>query len=399
MANLFKKNVRDLTTDLLTFMGLPYGFGSASLSKMQAMQLSTVYRCVEVKSDAIATPTIILQDKTPGGWVKNSEDDLYNILNVEPCVTYSKTWLMKMLQIKKELEGNGYARIYRDGAGNPTSISLILDPVKIIIDADGILYYVIQKYKPEIIEQSDIIHHMNFSYDGIIGVSTLTHANNVLSLADVTDRHAKGYFTGGGNGAMIIKVEGSLDETKAAQIKADVAAALDATDGAPNSALVMGPRMSAEPWPAVSAREAQMLESRRFNIPEICRFFGVSPVKVFETRDSKYNTVESMQLAFLTDTAGPEFARLENEFNRKLFGPMRRRSRRIMFEISDLLRADLDSTSNYRRKMTEIGTYTADDNREFVGLPRFNKGASNVPMMPVNLQPVNSKNYGENESV
>lgn len=239
---------------------------------------------------------------------------------------------------------------------------------------------------------------MNFSYDGLIGISTLTHANNVLSLADVTDRHAKGYFEGGGNGAMIIKVEGRLTPEKAAALKTEISTALDATEGSPNSAVIMDNRMNAEPWPAITARDAQMLESRRFNIPEICRFFGVSPVKVFETRDSKYNTVESMQLAFLTDTAGPEFLRLENEFNRKLFGPIRRRTRRVMFEMSDLLRADLDATSNYRRKMTEIGSFTADDNREHVGKPKFNLPNSDMGFMPVNLQPINSKNYGQSNA-
>ena len=395
MKNPFNR-FRDLTTDLLTFMGLPYGFGSSSLSKMAAMQLSTVYRCVEVKSNAVALPTIQVQDYINGGWVNNPDDPLWNILNLEPSPIHSKYWLMKMLMVKKELEGNGYARIYRSPSGDPIGLRLILDHVKILIDAAGILYYYVQAKKPYVLEQSDVIHIMNFSYDGLIGVSTLTHANNTLSLSDASERHARGFFEGGGNASMIIKVDGRLNSTEAAQIKADISAALEATtgDGAPNSAVVMDSRMSAEPWPSISPRDAQILDSRRFNIPELCRFFGVSPVKAFETRDSKYNTVESMQLAFLTDTMGPELAMIENEFNRKLFGPIRRRSRRVLFEVSDLLKADLDSTSNYRRKMTEIGGFTADDNREFCGKPKFNSGMSNVPMMPVNIQPVNSKNYG-----
>ena len=385
---------RDLTQDLLIMMGLPYGFGSSSLSKMQAMQLSAVYRCVEVKSDALAYPTRQVQVKTDRGWTSDPELPLWNLLNLEPNPTMTSDLLFKMLIIKTELEGNGYVEIIRGPKFQVERLELIRDYVKILMDDAGILYYVIQSKNPRIIEQSNIIHIKNFTYDGIIGVSTLTHANNTLTASNAVERHAVGFFAGGANMGTVIKVEGRLDEGEAKRIKAEFAAAFNTTDGSPNSAAVIPGSMDIIPI-SVSPKESQMLETRQFNIVEICRFFGVDPTKVFETKDSKYNTVESMQLAWLTDTVAPYFSRIEAELNRKLFLPSQRRSLRIRYDVEDLLRADMNSLSNYRMKMFQVGGYTVNENRERVGTPKFDDPMADVPFVQVNMQPINTKSNGK----
>ncbi len=388
--------LRDLTQDLLIFMGLPYGFGSSSLSKMQAMQLSAVYRCVEVKSDALAYPTRQVQVKTDRGWINDPELPLWNLLNLEPNPTMTSDLLFKMLITKTELEGNGYAEIIRGPAYQPVRLELIRDYVRILLDDNGIIYYVVQGKNPRIIEQSNMIHIKNFTYDGIIGTSTLTHANNTLNAANATEKHALGFFAGGANFGTIIKVQGRLDKPEADRIKAEFAAAFNTTDGSPNSAAIIPGSMDIIPI-SVSPKDSQMLETRQFNVVEICRFFGVDPTKVFETKDSKYNTVESMQLAWLTDTVAPYFSRIEAELNRKLFKPSQRKTLRVRYDVEDLLRADMNSLSNYRMKMFQVGGYTVNENRERVGTPTFDDPMANVPFVQVNMQPINTKNTKSNE--
>ena len=50
----------------------------------------------------------------------------------------------------------------------------------------------------------------------------------------------------------------------------------------------------------VNPSDAQLLETREFNVIDICRFFGVSPVKAFDLSKSSYSTVEATNLSFLT---------------------------------------------------------------------------------------------------
>lgn len=388
---------RDLTTDLLVTLGLPYGFGSTSLSKMQAMQLSAVYRCVDYLSDAIATPTIEVQYRVGAkGWISDRDDPLWNLLNLEPNNTSSAPTMRKLAMSKVLLEGNAYIEIDRDPFGQAMSLTLVIDPVRIMQDATGIIYYMIQAKQPRIREQSDIIHLMNFTYDGLIGVSTLTHATNTLTTYDAGEKFAKGYFHGGGTGSVIVNVDSRMDKKKAQELKQQFMEAQDPTDGSPNSIVVLGRDMTAQQFPAIPPRDAQMLESRQFEIVDICRFFGVDPVKVYETKDSKYNTVESMQLATLTDTIGPHFTKQEAEFNRKLFLPSQRTTRRVRFDEEELLRADLDSRANYRMKQFQVGTFTIDDNREAAGKPPFETELSKTSWVQVNMQPYNKAKDGKN---
>jgi len=104
-----------------------------------------------------------------------------------------------------------------------------------------------------------------------------------------------------------------------------------------------------------------------------------------------------MQLAWLTDTVAPYFSRIEAELNRKLFLPSQRRSLRIRYDVEDLLRADMNSLSNYRMKMFQVGGYTVNENRERVGTPKFDDPMADVPFVQVNMQPVNTKNTKLNE--
>ena len=68
--------------------------------------------------------------------------------------------------------------------------------------------YGITGYK-HLIESINMIHILNFSYDGISGISTLSHAKTTLGLATDSEAHAAGFFRGGANLAGIIKIIGN----------------------------------------------------------------------------------------------------------------------------------------------------------------------------------------------
>jgi len=76
----------------------------------------------------------------------------------------------------------------------------------------------------------------------------------------------------------------------------------------------------------VNPEDSQLLETREFNVVDICRFFGVSPVKAFDLSHSSYSTVEATNLSFLTDTLSPMLEKIELEFERKLYKPSERDS-------------------------------------------------------------------------
>jgi HK97 family phage portal protein len=178
-----------------------------------------------------------------------------------------------------------------------------------------------------------------------------------------------------------------LTKEKADAIKDAWAQAFNINSGVPGGIAVMEGGLEFKSV-TVNPKDAQMLETRQFNIIEICRFFGVSPSKVFDNANLTYSNIESFQLGFLTDTISPLDSKIESEFNRKLLRPSQRLKTRVNLNIDELLRANLDSKANYYSKMYQVGAFTPNEIRNKIGQPRIKGGDKSYT--PLNLIPVDA---------
>lgn len=404
--NLFKKKEKPQERSYT-----PYGLNSlvyntnSSYRNDKAMLLSTVYRCVDVISDSVAQlPLEPYKVDEKGYKRKYVEHPTYYLLNKEPNSNMSRFTFMKTLITSVLLDGNGYALIERDDKGNATKLKLIpselvtvsrVDPLK-----EKIMYNVVGIN--QLIEPVNMIHILNFSYDGITGISTLQHARNTLGLASDSEAHAEGFFKGGANLAGIIKVQSSLTPKQKLDIKESWQATFSPITGTPNGVAVLEGNMDFQPI-TVNPADAQLLETRQFNVIDICRFFGVSPVKAFDLSKSSYSTVEATQLAFLTDTLNPLLEKIELEFERKLYKPSERSTIDVRFDTSVLLRADKASQASYYNTLFQIGVITPNEIRKALDLEPLDNGDKsfvqvNVMTLDNAVDNVPSNNAIENDT-
>lgn len=400
MANIFRRIVDGLRTQKrgvsyspVNAIGLPYGFASYPLAVQTSMQLSAVYRCVDVISDAIASQTWEVLDYVEDGWTTDPLDPIAFMLNNDPTPSMSRYVMMKTLMAKVLLEGSGYLIINRKyEMGDPVSLTLVNGTVKIFQRKDGTLYYVVTPtYAIEgstqefTVDGRDMIHILNFTYDGMNGVSTLRHAANTMSLAYSSEQSAQGFFSAGANMSGILQSESKLDKEKAMAIKQSWAEAFNITSGNPGGIAVMEGGLTFIPV-TVNPKDAQMLETRKYNAVDICRFFGVHPSKVFDDSNLTYSNIESFQLGFITDTVTPWDCKIESEFNRKLFRPAKAIKKRLNLNINELLRANLDAKANYVSKMFQCGGYTVDEVRREAGNAPIKGGSkAYVPMSMIQV--------------
>lgn len=360
-------------------------------SREKPMLLSAVYRCVEVKSDDIGSLPIKIYERMPNGFKREAFDHpLSHILNLSPNENMSRFTLFKTLQACVDLRGNGYAYIARDTENRVVAIEFVpCDKVSIefIPDGNGIKhkYYRVQGLK-KLVHNRDMLHFLNFSYDGVLGVSTLEHASQSINIATSSEQHALGFFKSGGSLSGILSVQGvRLTKEQKDQVYRDFNSRINPTGGYPNGVAVLEQNMSYTPI-GVDAKSAQMLETRAFDVITICRFFGVSPIKCFDLAKSSYATVEAMQLQHLSDTLAPLVSKYEAELNRKLLLPSEQDRFVIEFDTTALLRTDKSAEANYLRTMFNIGAITINEIRHKNNLPQVEGG--DTPLVPVNLQPL-----------
>lgn len=362
-------------------------YNSASTyANNKAMLLSAVYRCTEVISDSVAQlPLEPYRIDSDGCKIKFTSHPTYNLLNREPNKNMSKFTFLKTMVVSMLLTGNAYALIDRDEKGNakalyyiPTELVTILKPQNI---TDTISYSITGM--KNVVEDCNMIHILNFTSDGYEGVSTLTYARKTLGLAMDAEANAEGFFKGGANVAGILKSNAPLTTKQKESLKSSWNSAFNGNTGTPNGVAVLDADLDFQAV-TVNPSDAQLLETRQFNVIDICRFFGVSPVKAFDLTKSSYNTIEQMQLAFLTDTLQPLLEKFEGEFQRKLYKPSEKDNVVVRFSTAPLLRADKQSQANYYNTLFQMGVMTINEIRQELDLPHLENG--NTSFVQVNVQ-------------
>ena len=359
---------------------------ASSYANNKAMLLSAVYRCVEVISDSIAQlPCEPYRIDSDGCKIKFTKHPTYNLLNREPNQNMSKFTFMKTMVVSMLLTGNAYALIERDERGNakalyyiPTELVTILKPQTI---TDTISYSITGM--KNVVEDCNMIHILNFTSDGYEGISTLAYARKTLGLAMDAEANAEGFFKGGANVAGLLKCNSPLTNKQKESLKSSWNSAFNGSTGTPNGIAVLDADLDFQSV-TVNPSDAQLLETRQFNVIDICRFFGVSPVKAFDLSKSSYNTIEQMQLAFLTDTLQPLLEKIECEFQRKLYKPSEKDNITVRFSTAPLLRADKQSQANYYNTLFQMGVMTINEIRRELDLPHLENG--DTSFVQVNVQ-------------
>lgn len=351
----------------------------------KSMLLSTVYRCVEVISDSVAQlPLEPYRIDSQGYKIKFTSHPTYKLLNKEPNPRMTRFDFIKVMIVSTLLKGNGYAFIERDDKGNAQGLHFIPAELVTIIRPKSLresVSYSIAGIGQ--VESCNMIHIKNFSYDGIEGVSTLRHARNTLGLSTDAEAHAAGFFKGGANLAGLLKSDTNLTTQQKNELKRSWQMAFSPASGTPNGVAVLERNLSFEPI-TVNPTDAQLLETRQFNVVDICRFFGVSPVKAFDLSKSSYSTVEATNLSFLTETLSPLLEKIEQEFERKLYKPSEKDSIDVRFDTATLLRADKQSLANYYQTLFNIGVVSPNDIRKQLDMEAIDGGDNTF--VQVNIQ-------------
>ena len=357
-------------------------------SRQTPMLLSTVYRCVDLISDSVAVLPLKTYSIDADGFKKeDKEHSAYWVLDSEPNEDMTRYVFFKTLMTSVLLTGNGYAYIERDGLKVSQLVYLPSSAVEVVwvTDKQGIMRkrYQVQGFR-ELVEPRDMIHVLNFSYDGIKGVSTLEHARQTLAIATSAEESAKGFYDSGSQLSGVLTVEGArLSKEQKDQIYETWRSRTDPVTGTPNGIAVLEGNMKYQPI-SISPSDSQLLESRQFNVVDICRFFSVSPVKAFDLSKSSYSTVEATQLQYLTDTALAVITKIEQEINRKVFLPSERGRVVAEFDTSAILRTDKSAQATYWKELFNIGAATPNEVRRENNLNRMDNG--DKAFVQVNVQ-------------
>lgn len=339
-------------------------FGSAPT---QAMQIATVYRCVKLLSESVANLPLQYMRMRDGIFVEDVNSRLHYLLRVQPDPNLSAFdfWTQAVQNVL--LEGNAYiVPVYNAITMEVDRLALCkMHTVSHDVYNDTYTIADIENGICGVFDENEVIHIKGMSMDGKRGLSVLSYARLALNIGLTGDQETLNRFQNGGNVRGIIGNDKSvvgLGEYQDEQLK-KTAVDVDSRFSKGEKIVSLPGQVQFSPI-SLSSTDMQFLESRKFTVREICRFFGVHPSFVFDDTSNNYKSAEMANVAFLSTTLNPILRRIETELHRKLIAPTLCCKRKFEFDRRGLYACDLDSRVKYQMQTIQTGIYTVNEWRK-----------------------------------
>ncbi len=349
-----------------------------SVTERSAMQMTAVYACVRILSEAIAGLPLHLYKYTDTGSKEKAIDHpLYLLLHDEPNPEMSAFVFRETLMTHLLLWGNAYAQVIRNGKGEVVALYPLM-PNKMTVDRDqnGRLYYSYLHANEEaptmkgssvILSPYDVLHIPGLGFDGLVGYSPIAMAKNAIGLAMATEEYGAKFFANGAAPSGVLEHPGTIkDPTRVRE------AWQTQFGGSSNSGkiAVLEEGMKYTPI-SISPEQAQFLETRKFQINEIARIFRVPPHMLADLEKSSFSNIEQQSLEFVKYTLDPWVIRWEQSLMRTLLTPDEKKEYFFKFNVDGLLRGDYASRMSGYATARQNGWMSANDIRELENLDRI----------------------------
>lgn len=369
------------------------GLGNAP-SERAAMQVTAVSACVTLISGAISSlPMHVYRRSGDGDLTRDVNSDLWWILNEEfaPRWTASSGWAF--LTASKLLHGDGFAEILRGRSGRVEGlIPIHPNRVRVIATPDGRrLVYEVQPdptiERPEqsvmqmrVLDQDDMLHVPGFGFNGLRGLSALRNSlRNSGTVAINAQNFSEQFLKNMARPDFALKTEGNLTDEQFERLQA----MLDARAGPANAGKPMilegGLNIQTLTMPL---EEMQLLETRKFQVEEIARAFGVQPFMIGHTEKSSSwgSGIEAMGAGFVRYTLRDHLNAFQNEINRKFF---RTAGFVAEFDTTELERGDTKAMFEAMRvglgRAGEAPLLTVEEARQTLRYPRQMPAGDTIP--------------------
>lgn len=372
-------NFRTNQVTLAQYMDAPRG---------NALGLSATYACVNLLAGTQASlPLMVYRTDSAGVRTVAKDHPLYFVLHDSPNYDQTAVDFWEFMCAALELHGNAYAEIALRSDGSVYSLTPI-GPQYVSVKRNGALEYTItENGKQRTLKQERILHIRGFGGNPLGGVSTLSACAKAFSSAMAAETAAGNMFQNGAMPSGVLSTDKTLtpEQRKLAEelLGEKFAGALNA--GRP---MLLDNGVKWEQL-TISPEDAQMLETRRFGVEEICRVFGVPPHMIGHTENStSWGTgLEQQTLGFVKFTLRRRLKRIEQALEKQLL-PLaeRRQGVTIEFNLEGLLRGDSQGRSQFYQTMTQMGAMTINEVRALENLPPVDGG--DTPRMQMQNAPI-----------
>lgn len=369
----------------------PVGVDTSSGTKITlgaVLHASAFFACIRFMSTTMGSLPLRMRERRASGDVDAPDHELDEIIRFQPNSRQTAIEFWETLFLHSMTRGCGYAEIIQQQGRITALVPLHASAVTTRQLRDGTLrfhYRGDQSGQERVLLQDEVLRVPGLSYNGVSGLSMIDVASEVLGLGIAADRYAGRVFRNNLNLGGYIKHPGKLGEDAQRNL---LSALVEKLAGAENAhrPIILQEGMEFVQG-QMTARNAQLLEARKWQIGEVARFYGI-PLQYLGIYDgATHSNVEQSALDLVKYTIRPWVRRTEQAIRRDLIIEDRDRYY-AEYNLEGLLRGDSETRASYfSAALGSGGTppwMRVNEVRRIEGLPDDNE--LNAQTMPLNAQ-------------
>lgn len=345
-----------------------------------AMTSTAVFACVRILAETIASlPLLVYRRLEEGGKERDPDHPLYALLHDLPNPMMTSLELRENMVGHVCLWGNAYCEIEQNGAGRPIALWPMRPDTAQVLEQNGKRWYLFtvageQRRLP----QEDVWHVRGFGTQGHTGMSVVAQAREAIGLTLATERYGATFFGNDSRPGGVLKHPGKLTPNAAQNLKQSWEQAHQGLEQRHRVAVLE----EGMEWQQIGIppEDAQFLETRRFQVAEIARWFRVPPHLVGDVeRSTSWGTgIEQQSIGFVVYTLRPWLVRFEQAIKRDLLTATQRERWFAEFLVDGLLRGDALTRARALAVQRQNGIINADEWREIENMNPLPDGQGKV---------------------
>ena len=343
----------------------------------KALQIPSVWACIDLLSHTVAAlPCDVFLIDSEGRKTADDKCNLADVLGRSPNADMTPYEFFSAMVTNYCLHGNAYALITRWTGERKGQVKALypLAPQQMQIyrdeDSGQLIYRYLDKNEKYTDYKSSEILHWKGIGNGIMGLKKLAFMRATLTESNDSQSIAVNLFSRNGKLDGVLSTGGVINDRQKKDI-ADQFERMRKDGGIP----VLPADMKFTPYSATPA-ESQLLETRKFCVEEVCRWFGIPSALINSSGGAPGSNIEQVTANFYRSTVLPMLMGLEQAIMKRVPCVEERYNHIVKFRLSFLNRASDQARAQIAATAVQNGWKTRNEVREDEGLPPVPEGGT-----------------------
>lgn len=365
-----------------------------TVSSIGAMAISTVWSCVNVLSQDIATLPQITYRKTKNGREKAEDHYLWPLLMQEANGELTAFRFKQLMMAWICLWGNAYAEIEINKRGQVVGL-WPWRPDRVTVwreskDPRARLMYTYRLTETQetfTVPADKMLHIRGLGVNGTVGLNPIEVHRQTMGVWLATQEHGARFFANGARPLGVLEHPGKLSVKAEESLRQSWIKGHQGLSNAYRVAILEEGMKYQEV--GLKMVDAQYLETINATNEDVARIFNVPQHRIGLLARATFNNIEHLGLEYVLYTLGPIAVNIEQQIEASLLSPRERETIFTKFNFRNLLRGDHAAMAQFLTQLIDRGIISADEARdEYLDMNPQPKGIGTDYWKAVNMAPI-----------